>query len=414
MSPPLPGSGGASAKPGSRPRLLYLGSAFPPGVSALFPNLQPPGQLLETGFVRSTMPWWDTRSVGTSGIDIERLPRPLPASPGLDNALNLLDKAPEVWHRRRSLWRLQRAYLEWAAAGWRPDVIMVYNMTPIYDAFVRWIKRRPNPPCLVLYLADSTELGLRLPAFKRFRYRFKPFVWPQSKTVRLFDACVGLSRATEAMFGALGLPWLWLPNGCDPERAVRTEGVRGPGLPVLGYFGSPTYYAGVPQLLRCYTSRQRPGTLRINGFGKALTTVKQQYAGHPQITVTGPVSTAEEVLHFGRNCDVLLNPRPNYPGNTNNFPSKVFEYALVGRAVLSTSVSGANDVLGDAAYYFDADDFENSLEKALTKLEGVPREELDRRGQAIQDRVLREFSWARQGERLTNFLQGLLKGTKRA
>jgi glycosyltransferase involved in cell wall biosynthesis len=360
------------------------------------------------------MPWWDTRSVGTSGIEVERLPHPLPVSDGLDNTLNLLDGAPEVWHRRRSLWRLQRAYLGWAASGWRPDVIMVYNLTPIYTAFVRWLKRRPNPPRLVLYLADSTELGLRLPPLKRFRYWFKPLVWPQSKTVRMFHASVALSRSTEPMFRAMGLPWLWLPNGCHPERALRTEGARGPVSPILGYFGSPTYYAGVPQLLRCYTARQRPGILRINGFGKALATIKQEYSGHPQVAVSGPVDTPEECLHFGRNCDVLLNPRPNYPGNTNNFPSKVFEYALVGRAILSTSVSGANEVLGEEAYYFDAEDFENSLENALTKLEGVPREELDRRGQAIQSRVLCEFSWARQGERLSNFLLGLLEGSKSA
>lgn len=397
-------SGRSNERP---PRLLYLGGAFPPGVSALFPHLQPPGQLIETSLVESISKDWDIRSVGTSDIDIGRLPRPLPESRGLNNALNLLDRFPEVWHRPVSLWRLRDANRRWVEQGWRPDVVMVCNLTPIYSGFVRWLRRRPSAPCLVLYLADSTSLGLPMPALKRFRYRFKPLVWPQDETARCFDACVAVSCSNEQIFRAWGMPWLWLPNGCDPSRAPQGEGSRADVSPILGYFGALTEYAGLPQLLRCYAARERPGRLRVYGFGKALPHFSRLYAGHPTISIGGPVSP-DECLRLARDCDVLVNPRPDYPGNSNNFPSKVFEYALAGRAILSSRISGADVVLGEDAFYFDAADFDQSLEAALTALHDVPRSELDRRGLATRARVLSGFTWARQGQRLSGFLLSLL------
>ncbi len=103
-----------------------------------------------------------------------------------------------------------------------------------------------------------------------------------------------------------------------------------------------------------------------------------------------------------------MNARPICPGNDNNFSSKVFEYALSGRAILTTRLSGVDEVLGPEAFYFDEHDFKPALDRALDKLSEIPRAELHRRGAAIQTRMLQEYSWSRQGERFHNFLQGLL------
>src|SRR5512146_3282617 len=92
------------------PRLLYLGNALPPGVSKLFPECQPAGHLVETSLIRSIEPWFDVRSVGCSGLDLRHVRANLQDSLGLANALNLIDRAPEVYHRRHSLWRLRREY----------------------------------------------------------------------------------------------------------------------------------------------------------------------------------------------------------------------------------------------------------------------------------------------------------------
>lgn len=112
-------------------QLLYLGNAFPPGVSALFPELQPAGHLIETNLVNALRPWFDVRSIGISSVRVEAVPHPRPDSPGLPNALNLLDRKPALFHRWRSLRRLRLAYLQWRGEGWHPEAIVVCNFSPV-------------------------------------------------------------------------------------------------------------------------------------------------------------------------------------------------------------------------------------------------------------------------------------------
>lgn len=406
---PMPHDDRPPARSTARPRLLYLGNALPPGVSTLFPEAQPAGHLVETSLITSINQAFEIRSVGCSSLDLEHLPEERRDSLGLPNALNLTDRTPELYHRHRSLWRLRRTYLKWQAEGWVPDIILVCNFSPIYDGFIRWLKSRPNAPLLVLYLADSTTLGTEVPPLKRFRYHFKPLVFPEAEMLRYIDACVAVSPDTRKMFEERGLPWLWLPNGCEPRRALRAEDVTIEGPLRFGYVGALGGHAGLPRLLSIFTSVERNSVLHICGFGKARTEITAICRSHPRLRFHTP-RTPDECLQLSRTWDVLVNPRPILPCNQNNFPSKLFEYTLTGRAILTSNVSGADVVLGPEAYYFDAHDFEQSLGRTLDELIATPRVELNRRGAAIQKRMLAQYSWAQQGERLAAFLTHLLAG----
>jgi hypothetical protein len=67
--------------------------------------------------------------------------------------------------------------------------------------------------------------------------------------------------------------------------------------------------------------------------------------------------------------------------------------------------SGVEEVLGSGAFYFDPYNFEQSLGNELYRLSRTPRSELHRRGAAIHEKVIREFSWKHQGRRLAEFLE---------
>jgi glycosyltransferase involved in cell wall biosynthesis len=393
-----------------KPKLLYLGFAFPPGIAGLFPGSQPAGHLVETSLVNALRPWFEVRSVGISWIQVEEV-SPDDVSPGLPHALNLLDRWPEVYHRRRSLFRLKRQYREWTGRGWTPEAILVCNFSPVFNAFIRWLKAQPRSPKVILYLADSTSLQRPLPWKRRLRYRFKPLVWPDYAMVRYVDACVAVSLSTKEFFKRLELPWLWLPNGCDPKRAVQVE-PKPLGTPIrFGYIGALAPHAGLPQLLRVFTAEARASELHICGFGKAVPSIAAACQGNPQLRFYEP-RTPDACIALARDWDVLVNPRPLWPGNENNFSSKVFEYALSGRAILTSAVSGVDEVLGAEAFYFEARDFEPSLGAALAHISTLPRQELRRRGAAIQQRLLTQFSWSRQGEQLAQFLRRLLMGKR--
>jgi len=390
-----------------KPKLLYLGFAFPPGVAGHFPELQPAGHVIETALIDSVRSRFDVRSVGISELRLDRLNLPPDGSPGLPHALNLLDRPPELFHRLCSLARLKKNYLGWVRAGWRPDVMVVCNFGPVYNAFVRWLKRGRLAPPLVLYVADSMGLGQKTPWLKQLRHRFKPLVYAEERMVGCYDACVSVSRTTEQFITPHGLPWLWLPNGCDSRRAL-PPGTETPGPLSFGYFGSLAPHTGLPALLKIVLARNGRIQLRICGFGRQRGELEESCRGHAEISFAGPL-TPYECLRFAQSCDVLVNPRPLCRGNDNNFSSKVFEYALTGRPILTSRVSGVDVILGTEAFYFDENDFDRTLDAALTEIAGLPREELRRRGAAIQRRMLTEYSWERQGGRFADFLEETIR-----
>ena len=354
---------------------------------------------------------FEIRSAGVLPLQPPVLETADPAT-GVAHDLILLEKPPELLHRFISLSCLKAQYRRWHADGWVPDLVLVYNLSPIYNQFLLWLRRHRKCPRLVLLLLDSPNLGVPMQRWKRFRRRFKPMYTPDSEMIWRFDACVGLSKRTEQYFRPRNIPFLWMPGGCTPARAAIAEAQpdRRNGSVRLGYFGALAEHAGVQPMIETVLATPIPACLEICGYGKLGHTVNALAAQHERLKFLG-LLTPGDCLRFGRSCDVLINPRPSTHGNENNFSSKLFEYALTGRAILTSKLSGVEDVLGPEAFYFDPRDFHQSLRAGLLALTRNGRTELDRRGAAIQQRVTSEFSWARQSARLASFLSQVCAGS---
>ncbi len=358
--------------------------------------------------------YFEIRSAGVLPVECPTVEFPDPAT-GIEHELLLLEKAPELYHRFVSLARLKRQYRQWRAEGWVPDLILVYNLSPIYNQFLLWLKRlAKRRPKLVLLLLDSSNLGRQLPWLKRFRHKFKPMHVPDERMILQFDACVGLSKATERYFSPRQVPFLWMPGGCSPTRALRPGVVPDPDGPIhFGYYGSLGAHAGVKEMAEVFLRNRRDTTLDICGYGKGASEFTEMARTIPQLRFRGLLTPAE-CLRFGRQCDVLINPRLATHGNENNFASKLFDYALSGRAILTSRISGVEDVLGPEANYFDPHDFDRSLAEELKQLARTPRAELQKRGASIQQRVIRQFSWEVQARRLAEFLEEICEAEKRS
>jgi hypothetical protein len=394
-----------------RLRLLYLGFAFPSGVAELNPGLNPAGHALETQMMAELREHFEVRSAGVLPLAPPAIEAADPAS-GIAHDVILVEKPPELYHRFRSLACLKAQYRHWRASGWEPDTVLVYNLSPIYNQFLLWLRRHQNRPKLVLLLLDSPNLGVQMRRWKRFRRRFKPMYTPDSDMIWRFDACVGLSRTTEKYFRPRQVPFLWMPGGCSPARAaLASENLfeHRNGSMRLGYFGALAEHAGVRPLIDTLLAAQIPASLEICGYGKLGETVSTLATQNTRLKFHGLLTPAD-CLSFGRSCDVLVNPRPASHGNENNFSSKLFDYALAGRAILTSKLSGVEEVLGPEAFYFDPHDFTRNLRGSLQLLANTSRPELDRRGAAIQQRVLSSFSWTKQGARLASFLTQVCTG----
>jgi len=345
---------------------------------------------------------------------ILRVPLPTPPvagdpSTGIAHEILLTEGSPLIVTRRRALAALQRRYLEWQAQGWVPHTILVYNLGPVYNAFVRWLRRQSSRPRLVLLLLDSQQLGQPLPWLRRLRYRFKPLVVPDAAMLKWFDACIGLSTDVESHFTQTDTPFLWMPGACNPGRKPLEAGGPPKESPVyFGYFGALSAYSGVLDLAGEFLRSSIPARLKICGYGKMSESLQQLARQDARLQFAGLLKV-DEYLPFGQACDVLVNPRPRGFGNQNNFPSKVFDYALCGRAILSSRISGVDRVLGDQAFYYDAAGHPESLREALERIARIEPEELRRRGAAIQERVCQQYTWTIQAARMEEFLQNLAR-----
>lgn len=391
-----------------QPRLLYLGWAFPPGAAVHFPTLQPAGQNTERFYVESVRPWFEVRSVSTLSVDLSRLALDPQAAPGLPNELDLLDAAPEVWTRWRSYRRLRRAYRDWERDGWKPDLVYVHSFSPVYNAFLRWLHRQPDRPRLVLFLGDCPTLGEKVSAWRRFRYRFKPMTWFEDQILPIFDACVGVSKDAAPFFTENGRPWLWLPPGLDAKAAITNGDWPHEKEIVFGYCGSLGHHAGVPAMLDAYRTLDIPNPLRVAGFGKNVPLIRELARQDPRVEFVGTLEP-DEPPRFMQSCDVLVNPRPDAFGNRYSFPSKLMEYGVSGRSIITTRMCGAEDLLGAEAFYFDPGQFDSSLAETFQRAAGVTRQEIQRRGAAIQKRLLADHTWEQHGRQCAEFFLDLLE-----
>lgn len=395
-----------------RLRLLYLGFAFPPGIARLHPEVNPAGHALETQMIHELRHHFEIRSTAVLPFEVSVIDGADPHS-GLPHDLMLLERPPELFTRWSSLARLKARYRQWHSAGWHPELVLVYNLSPIYNQFLRWLRRQPDCPKLVLLLLDSPNLGQSLPWLKRFRRRFKPMCVPDSEMLPCFDACIGLSQTAARYFHPRNIPFLWMPGGCTPARALNgqtrisinadTEALR------LGYFGTLGPHGGIEQFARTLLAHDIPARLDICGFGKGAATFAQLASANSRIKFHG-LLTPRACLQFGHTCDVLVNPRPASHGNENNFASKLFDYSLTSRAILSSDLAGAEAVLGPDAFYFDPLDFDRSVALRLDELTRIPRSELNGRGAAIQRRILANFSWVKQAAKMAGFIERVWAG----
>jgi len=354
----------------------------------------------------------DVSTVGLLAREVFGHLGPRDDSIGLEHDLLLWDKRPELWHRWDSWRRLRRFYLQKTCREGVPDVLLVRNLHPVYNCFVKWLRRQRPRPAIVLILADS-GLGKPVSPSRRFRYFFKPMQTMEHKTVLWYDACLGFGLASRRHFEPRGVPWLWMPSAFnfyyEPPPATPTEGpIR------FGYFGGLSENIGVLSMVRAFLNSGVPGPLRVCGFGGLSNTFKQFAARHSNFHFDGLLPKQSDCLAWAQPLDVLINPRLPHPGWDNSFPSKIFEFGMAGKAILTTRTGGVDRVLQDEGLYLETEMPEDSLRQKLREVAALDRAELQRRGTAIRNRILKDFNWDAQARRMVEFLNGLVSAAKSA
>lgn len=389
-------------------RVLYLSNAFPPGVSGRFPAANPAGHATETRFAQALGKRVRLSTVGLLPDVVYGRLEPRDDSLGLEHEMVIWDRRPELWHRWLCWRQLRRYYLDKVAKEGPPDVVLVRNLYPAFNHFIRWLRRQPKRPLTVLVLADSGTLGQKAAVWRRFRYAFKPMQTWDDKAILWYDACISFGIGTRPYFESRGAPWMWMPSAYNflyepPREAPHGGPIR------FGYFGALMEHAAVVPMVRLFSEAGIPGTLHMCGYGKLAGQLRDLASQHPNFHFDGTLPTQADCLSWAQKVDVLVNPRLLHWGLENSFPSKIFEYAMTGKAILSSRLGGVDEVLKEDGFYLDIDQkFEDSFRHSVREIAAMDRAELQRRGTSIRNRVLKEFNWDAQAGRMVEFMQGAL------
>jgi glycosyltransferase involved in cell wall biosynthesis len=391
-----------------RLRVLYLGNAMQKGWGGRLPTTHVySGEIF---LMQKLSNFAEVSTVGLiSGRLWEKRFEALDDTPGLEHELLLWDRNPALWHRWASWRNLRNYYLAKVRQGKGPDVIVVRNLQHVFNYFVNWLRKQPGHPPIVLLLGDSGGLGEKFSWWRRFRYHFKPMQMLEDVSLlEMYDGAILSGISAKKYFEPRGVPWVWHPAIYKFEYTPPPP--RDDKGPIrFGYFGRLFEYYGIIEMVNAFLKSKIPGSLHICGFGKEMSVELRKLASiHPTLHFDGFLPKESDCLDWAQQVDVLINSRLPLQGQDNSFPSRVLEYGIAAKAIISTRVGGAAEAIGEEGIYLDARDFEKEMEEKFREVAGMDRPELQRRGRAIRDRILKEFSGDEQARRVFELLEGIV------
>jgi glycosyltransferase involved in cell wall biosynthesis len=331
-------------------------------------------------------------------------------TPGLDHELVIWDRNPALWHRWISWRQLKAYYLQKVAQGQMPDAIVVCNLQHVFNHFVKWLRRQPKRPLIILQICDSGGLGEKIPLSRRLRYLVKPMQMLEAQAVNMYeDGCILSSVNSKKYFEPRGVPWTWHPANFKFEYQPPAPPSNQTGPINFGYFGALSPVYAITSVARAFLKAKVPGPLYMVGRGEEDKELAELSRLNPNFRFEGYLPKEADCLDWAQKVDVLINSRFTIRGQDNSFPSKVLEYGVAGKAILTTRIGGVDAALGDEGIYFETDNFEESLGKKIQEVSAMDRAELQRRGRAIREKVVREFSAEEQARRIFEFVKGLVQ-----
>lgn len=164
------------------------------------------------------------------------------------------------------------------------------------------------------------------------------------KMKTLFEKCDGFILYSACMADYYGFPddkWILMEGVFDPDEANKVLRSEPHDTVRLMYSGALDEFRGIPQLLDAFEKLDGKYELWLTGAGRLDEHIHKLSKIDKRIHHFGYLDTREEVLELQRRADVLVHIRDiNSPAAPYCFPSKLFEYLVSGKPVISVKIPG--------------------------------------------------------------------------
>jgi glycosyltransferase involved in cell wall biosynthesis len=230
-------------------------------------------------------------------------------------------------------------------------------------------------------------------------------VWLESRSLAHFSGIIPFTQYVVEDH-APGRPMIVMEGGVNlADGVAKVNFVRFPTSERICFFsGTLLEINGIDLLLKSFRLIQDPNfRLWIFGRGPLESEVRAASSQDNRI-VYGGFLPNEEVMRYQRQATVLLNARPTNQLITRyTFPSKLREYMLSGRPVITTELTGIPKEYFDFVYVL-TDETPEGFARLLTNICEKPAFELDEFGSRAREFILQTKNWSIQGQRIYEFI----------
>ena len=307
---------------------------------------------------------------------------------------------------------LVKAVKRWAKenAGERAEVF-VYEMRSACLAAAKALKKLIPEARVHLIVPDLPQfMDLNMSGLKK---RLKDLDW--SSIQRDLDCVDDYILYTAKMADFLGIPdgkWTVMEGSINVKETVRfaadvsaaADGQSDAKPVAIMYSGSIQRGFGIEKLLKAFALLDNRYELWLTGAGDAAPLVKEYAGRDPKIKYYGFLPTRDDTVALQRKSTALINMRdPDESASDYCFPSKLFEYMLTGRPVLSCRLGGIPEEY--FAYLREMDGIEpEQIAAAIRAVGEADERELTAKGAAGREFILKNKTNVVQAEKILDFI----------
>ena len=283
----------------------------------------------------------------------------------------------------------------------KDDVLMAFDMYPNQGVPMAMLRKKVEDRTVCL-LADLSiggtvkERGLR----KILRKFYDQSTLSNMRKCRNYIALNENAVKTYAPDS----DYIIVDGGIEPsEFAAAPAGWDGKEKNLI-YTGALVDYSGIMNLIAAMELiEDKSIVLDIYGDGALKPEVEWIAAENPRIRYHGRVSN-QEAMQAQQSAWLLVNPRPTESHIAKvTFPSKIFEYLMSGRPVMTTRLNGFSADYDDLLFWVEGDTPED-LATQINSIGRIASEELTRRARSAREYLLKYKTWEQNAKRIYQFL----------
>ena len=317
------------------------------------------------------------------------------------------------WNIRYICKLSSRIHMVHEARAWLKNIdqqdeveIYIYEMRSCCLAAAMAIKKRHANTKIHLIVPDLPAfMDLGMSPLKRF---LKKIDWLDIQNKLYYVDDYILYAAPMAQYlGILDKQWMVMEGSINREDIhphTQTERAATEEKCVVMYSGSVHYSFGLENLLKAFQHLDDRFELWITGSGTAKELVQEAAKQDKRIRYYGFLPTRADLLDLQSRATVMINMRkPDEPASNYCFPSKLFEYMLLGKPVLSCRLGGIPEEY--SPYLVEMKSLKpEDVAEAIRGISMMSRQRREEMGSAARAFILREKTNIVQAKRILEFV----------